>query len=78
MKECITDTGIRAQSCSGPLVAVENRPQSCPTWRMRKLRYSPGATRNYLRTAPESIKHLAPLACPMLSKRKPPGREADA
>lgn len=43
---------------------------------MRKLRYPPGAIGNYLRTAPESIKHLAPLACPMLSKRKPPGREA--
>lgn len=38
--------------------------------------YLPGATWNYLRTGPGSINHLAPPACPMLSQRKPPGREA--
>lgn len=38
--------------------------------------YPPGAMWHYLRTAPRSISHLAPLACPTLSQRKPPGREA--
>lgn len=31
MKERVSDVGIAAQSCSGRLVAVKNRPQSCPT-----------------------------------------------
>lgn len=68
--------GHGAQPCPGPLVTMENRPLTVVLLRGEEAEIPTSARGTRLRTAPESISHLASLACPMLGQRKLPGREA--